>query len=38
MPAYVEKYRARMARIGLNGPSMAALYSQAIRITVTKVY
>lgn len=38
LPEYVEKYRARMARIKLDGPSMAALYSQAIRITPTKLY
>jgi PPOX class probable F420-dependent enzyme len=38
MPAYVEKYRARMAHIGLDGPAMAALYSQAIRITPTRFY
>jgi PPOX class probable F420-dependent enzyme len=38
LPQYVAKYRARMARIGLDGPSMAALYSQGIRITPTRFY
>jgi PPOX class probable F420-dependent enzyme len=38
LPAYVAKYRARMARIGYTPETMAKSYSQAIRITPTKVY
>jgi len=33
VPAYVEKYRAGIARIGLEPASMAAAYSAAIRMT-----
>ncbi len=38
LPEYVKKYQARLANLKLDGPTMAALYSQAIRITPTKFY
>lgn len=38
IPAYVAKYQTRIARIGYTPETMAKDYSQAIRITPTKVY
>lgn len=38
LPEYVKKYQARLARMRLDGPAMAALYSQTIRVTPTKFY
>ena len=37
IPAYVEKYGAGIKRIGFTPEQMAAEYSQAIRITPTRV-
>lgn len=38
LPAYVAKYGARIQGIGYTPETMAETYSQAIRITPTKVY
>ncbi|MDP9373642.1 MAG: TIGR03618 family F420-dependent PPOX class oxidoreductase [Chloroflexota bacterium] len=35
-PAYVEKYAAGMANLGMDAAQMAAVYRQPIRITPTK--
>jgi PPOX class probable F420-dependent enzyme len=37
LPDYVAKYGARIKRIGYSPDTMAQAYSQAIRITLTKV-
>src|SRR5262245_15081987 len=37
MPTYIAKYGEAMKRIGLPGDQMAKVYSQAIRITPTRV-
>ena len=38
LPDYVAKYRTHIERIGYTPETMAQSYSQAIRITPTKVY
>ncbi len=38
LPEYVAKYGARIQGIGYTPETMAQAYSQAIRITPTKVY
>ena len=37
LPEYAEKYAALMARINITAESMAAEYTQAIRVTVERV-
>lgn len=37
LPAYAAKYRARIQRLFGTPEQMAAMYSQAIRVTVTRV-
>jgi hypothetical protein len=37
LPAYLEKYGEAMKEIGLPGDEMAKVYSQAIRITPSRV-
>jgi PPOX class probable F420-dependent enzyme len=36
LPAYAEKYAALMARLGITAESMAAEYTQAIRVTIER--
>lgn len=38
LPAYAEKYKQRLELYGWSGESMAQDYSQAIRITPTKIF
>lgn len=37
LPAYAAKYQGLMARLGMDAAQMAAIYSQAIRITPTRL-
>ena len=38
LPAYAAKYDFALQRVGLTAEAMAAVYSQALRITPTKVF
>jgi PPOX class probable F420-dependent enzyme len=38
LPAYAAKYDAELQRVGLTAEAMAAVYSQALRITPTRVF